>query len=172
MLHIALLKVRLKDAVPEAFEMVLNYIYTDRIDPTKRSEDGSINRVEDPLSNRIVLLMMDVYRLAVQFNMERLEKLCVYYLKTTISHANVLEALHNAAHLKLYFIKEFCLSFVVKESNYNQIVMSQEFETLDQTLMVEIIRRRQMPQSRNFCKQDDLGTGKVSHYCFGKEIFQ
>nr|XP_031838427.1 leucine-zipper-like transcriptional regulator 1 isoform X2 [Nomia melanderi] len=154
-----LLEVRLKDAVPEAFEMVLNYIYTDRIDPTKRSEDGSSNRVEDPLSNRIVLLMMDVYRLAVQFNMERLEQLCVYYLKATISHANVLEALHNAAHLKLYFIKEFCLSFVVKESNYNQIVMSQEFETLDQPLMVEIIRRRQMPQSRNFCKQDDLGTG-------------
>jgi hypothetical protein len=24
--------------VPEAFDMVLNYIYTDRIDPTKKSE--------------------------------------------------------------------------------------------------------------------------------------
>ncbi|XP_046738235.1 leucine-zipper-like transcriptional regulator 1 isoform X1 [Diprion similis] len=139
-----LLEVKLKDAVPEAFEMVLNYIYTDRIDPTKK--------IEDPLSNRIVLLMMDVYRLAVQFHMKRLEQLCVQYLEATISHANVLEALHNAALLKLYFIKEFCLSFVVKDSNYNQIVMSQEFETLDQPLMVEIIRRRQMPQARNFLK--------------------
>ncbi|XP_053997086.1 leucine-zipper-like transcriptional regulator 1 [Hylaeus anthracinus] len=154
-----LLEVRLRDAVPEAFEMVLNYIYTDRIDPTKGSEDGSSNRVEDPLSNRIVLLMMDVYRLAVEFNMIRLEQLCVHYLKATISHANVLKALHNAAQLKLDFIKEFCLSFIVKESNYNQIVMSQEFETLDQPLMVEIIRRRQMPQARNFSKQYDLGTG-------------
>ena len=36
----------------------------------------------------------------------------------------------------------------MKESNYNQIVMSQEFETIDQPLMVEIIRRRQMPQVR------------------------
>ncbi|XP_029167293.1 leucine-zipper-like transcriptional regulator 1 [Nylanderia fulva] len=142
------LEVILKDAVPEAFEMVLNYIYTDHIDPTKRSDD----KVEDPQSNRIVLLMMDVYRLAVQFNMERLEQLCVNYLEATISHANVLEALRNAVHLKLYFIKEFCLSFVVKENNYNLIVMSQEFETLDQPLMVEIIRRRQMPQARTFTK--------------------
>ncbi|XP_012539725.1 leucine-zipper-like transcriptional regulator 1 isoform X1 [Monomorium pharaonis] len=144
------LEVRLKDAVPEAFKMVLNYIYTDRIDPTKRPDD----KVEDPQSNRIVLLMMDVYRLAVQFNMERLEQLCVNYLEATISHANVLEALRNAVHLKLYFIKEFCLSFVVKENNYNLIVMSQEFETLDQPLMVEIIRRRQMPQARTFTKYE------------------
>ncbi|XP_043667099.1 leucine-zipper-like transcriptional regulator 1 isoform X1 [Vespula pensylvanica] len=154
-----LLEVKLKDAVPEAFEMVLNYIYTDRIDPTKRFEDTSNSRFDDPLNNGIVLLMMDVYRLAVQFNMKRLEQLCVHYLEATISHANVLEALHNAAHLKLYFIKEFCLSFIVKESNYNQIVMSQEFETLDQPLMVEIIRRRQVPQTRNFSKQYESGTG-------------
>lgn len=144
------LEVRLKDAVPEAFKMVLNYIYTDRIDPTKKPDDKG----EDPQSNRIVLLMMDVYRLAVQFNMERLEQLCVNYLEATISHANVLEALRNAVHLKLYFIKEFCLSFVVKENNYNLIVMSQEFETLDQPLMVEIIRRRQMPQTRTFTKYE------------------
>ena len=139
--------------------MVLNYIYTDRIDPTKRSEDGSNNRAEDPLSNRIVLLMMDVYRLALQFNMKRLEQLCVQYLKATISNANVLKALHNAASLNLYFIKEFCLSFIVKEINYNQIVMSKEFETLDQPLMVEIIRKRQLPQRGVFLKHCDLITG-------------
>ncbi|XP_076180383.1 leucine zipper like transcription regulator 1 isoform X2 [Ptiloglossa arizonensis] len=153
--NLPLLEVRLENTCPEAFEMVLNYIYTDRIDPTKRSEDGSSSRVEDPLSNRIGLLMMDVYRLAVEFYMQRLEQLCVNYLKATISHANVLEALHNAAHLELYFIKEFCLSFVVKDSNYDQIVMSEEFETLDQPLMVEIIRKRQMPQTRSLSKQYD-----------------
>ncbi|XP_046979238.1 leucine-zipper-like transcriptional regulator 1 isoform X1 [Schistocerca americana] len=147
-----LLEVRLRDAVPEAFEMVLNYIYTDRIDPTKK--------IEDPVCNRVVLLMMDVYRLAVQFHMRRLEQLCVQYLEATINHRNVLEALHNASALKLYFIKEFCLKFVVKESNYNQIVMSKEFENLDKSLMVEIIRRRQMPQSRPQLDQpfDNSGT--------------
>ena len=105
-------------------------------------------------------------------------------------------ALKNASTLSLNIIKEFCLKFIIKESNYNQvlspnkiyvcilkvieikilkvfqgyrrmklfklssinshskfiwsilhyqIVMSQEFETLDQPLMVEIIRRRQIP---------------------------
>ncbi|EZA52806.1 hypothetical protein DMN91_008863 [Ooceraea biroi] len=153
---VPLLEVRLKDAVPEAFEMVLNYIYTDRIDPTKRS-DG---KTEDPQSNRIVLLMMDVYGLAVQFNMERLEQLCVNYLEATINHANVLEALRNATHLKLRFITEFCLGFVVKENNYNLIVMSQEFETLDRSLMVEIIRRRQVPPTKSFSKYEhDSVTG-------------
>ncbi|KAK0167024.1 hypothetical protein PV327_004475 [Microctonus hyperodae] len=148
----SLLEVKLDDAVPEAFEMVLNYIYTDRIDPT-------ICVKEDDPNNRIVLLMMDVYRLALEFNMKRLEQLCVHYLEATINHANVLEALHNAAHLKLHFIKEFCLGFVVKDSNYNQIVMSREFETLDRVLMVEIIRRRQMPQIRYNSKQYETGMG-------------
>ncbi|KYM81898.1 Leucine-zipper-like transcriptional regulator 1 [Atta colombica] len=145
-------KVKLKDAVPEAFKMVLNYIYTDRIDPTKRLDD----KIEDPQSNRIVLLMIDVYRLAEQFHMKRLEQLCVNYLEATISHTNVLEALCNAVHLKLYFIKDFCLSFVVKENNYNLIVMSREFETLDQPLMVEIIRRRLMPQTKTITKYESV----------------
>ena len=35
--NLPLLEVRLRDAAPEAFEMVLNYIYTDCIDPTKKS---------------------------------------------------------------------------------------------------------------------------------------
>ncbi|XP_076294734.1 leucine zipper like transcription regulator 1 isoform X3 [Lasioglossum baleicum] len=156
-----LLEVRLEDAVPEAFEMVLNYIYTDRIDPTRKTEGESSSCAEDPPSNRIVLLMMDVYRLADQFKMERLEHWCVYYLMSTISHANVLEALHNAGQLRLMFIKEFCLNFVIKESNYSQIIMSKEFETLDQPLMVEIIRRRQTSQRRSFCEMYDVGTGKV-----------
>lgn len=150
-----MLQVRLKDAVPEAFKMVLNYIYTDRIDPTKRLDD----KIEDPQSNRIVLLMIDVYRLAEQFHMKRLEQLCVNYLEATISHTNVLEALCNAVNLKLYFIKDFCLSFVVKENNYNLIVMSREFETLDQPLMVEIIRRRLMPQTKTITKYESV-TGR------------
>ena len=104
--------------------------------------------------------MMDVYRLSVQFHMRRLEQLCVQYLESIINHRNVLVALANASTLRLYFIKEFCLRFVVKESNYNAIVMSKEFETLDQPLMVEIIRRRQMPAVRSTVEPpfDNSGT--------------
>ncbi|XP_044740473.1 leucine-zipper-like transcriptional regulator 1 isoform X2 [Chrysoperla carnea] len=133
-----LLEVKLPDAVPEPFEMVLNYIYTDRIEPRKKVEDAS--------ANRVVLLMMDVYRLAVQFNMKRLEQLCVQYLETTISLENVLDAVSNAHNLRLLSIKEFCLRFIVKDPNYSHIVMSKEFETLDQSLMVEVIRKKQIPQ--------------------------
>ena len=59
---------------------------------------------------------------------------------------NALTALKNASQFGLDFIKEFCLKFIIKETNFNQIVSSKEFETLDQPLMVEIIRRRQQPQ--------------------------
>eukprot|EP00058_Branchiostoma_floridae_P024574 XP_002610064.1 hypothetical protein BRAFLDRAFT_89919 [Branchiostoma floridae] len=40
-------------------------------------------------------------------------------------------------------VLELCLNFIVRESHYNQIVMSTEFETVPQPLMVEIIRRKQ-----------------------------
>ncbi|XP_022913249.1 leucine-zipper-like transcriptional regulator 1 homolog [Onthophagus taurus] len=144
--------VPLLDANPEAFEMVLDYIYMDCIDPIKKAKPG-----EDPFSNRIVLLMMDVYRLAVKFKMTRLEFLCVQYLNATICLKNVLVALHNADSLNLDFIKEYCLRFIVKDSNYNQIVMSDEFETLDRKLMVEIVRRKQLPQAKN-CNEPHFDT--------------
>ncbi|KAL3266794.1 hypothetical protein HHI36_010948 [Cryptolaemus montrouzieri] len=80
--------------------------------------------------------------------MVRLENLCIQYLNATICLKNVLVALHNADQLQLKFIKEHCLRFIVKESNYNQIVMSAEFEDLERGLMVEIIRRKQMPQNK------------------------
>ena len=99
--------------------------------------------------------------------MRRLEQLCVQYLESIINHRNVLAALANATTLRLYFIKEFCLRFVVKESNYNAIVMSNEFETLDQPLMVEIIRRRQMPHVRapiETPQYDGTGTQRISMY--------
>ncbi len=54
-------------------------------------------------------------------------------------------ALTNASALQLHCIREFCLRFITKETNYNEIVMSKEFETIDQVLMVEIVRRRQCP---------------------------
>jgi len=78
--------------------------------------------------------------------MRWLEHLCIQYLEGTINPQNVLEALKYASHLKLFFLKEFCLKFITKESSYTQIVMSKEFECLEQPLMVEIVRRRQIPR--------------------------
>jgi len=147
-----LLEVRLIDADPDAFKMVLDFIYTDQIDPTHGER-------ERHATNEIVLLMMKVYMLAVQFYLKRLETLCMSYLELSINHKNVLDALKNANRLNLQFIKEFCLRYIIKESSYNDIVMSKEFETLDQPLMVEIIRRRQTPQLRSLQEGINLDQG-------------
>jgi hypothetical protein len=134
------LEVVLPDAVPRAFSLVLSYIYTDKINPTGPGCEAG--------SNEVIHLMMDVYRQALQLQMTRLEHLCVQYLESCIGLRNVLGALQNAARLSLDFIREYCLRFIVKDSNYNQIVMSKEFETIEQPLMVEIIRRRTLPPIR------------------------
>lgn len=44
--------------------------------------------------------MMDVYQLAVEFFIPRLEQLCVQYLEFKISKDNVLDALFNADRMK------------------------------------------------------------------------
>jgi len=52
------IEVVIQDAEPRAFELVLSYIYTDRIHPRRKAEDLS--------SNEVTSLMMDVYRLALK----------------------------------------------------------------------------------------------------------
>ncbi|CAL4119244.1 unnamed protein product, partial [Meganyctiphanes norvegica] len=114
-----------------------------------------------------VIRFIYLYRLAVQCLMRRLEQLCEQYLEATIGPRNVLVALCNASDLKLFYIKEYCLKFIVRESNYNQIVMSQEFEMLDKPLMVEIIRRKQMPQVRSLQEPPGGGGGGQFDGCGG-----
>ncbi|XP_060568676.1 leucine-zipper-like transcriptional regulator 1 [Ruditapes philippinarum] len=144
---VSCIEVSLEDAEPQAFQLVLAYIYRDRIYPQQSDkEDKQLS------SNEVTLLMMDVYRLALQFHMRRLEQLCVQYLEASIGHNNVLVALQNAARLKLDFLKEYCLKFIVKDHNYSTIIMSEEFETLEQTLMVEIIRRKTQPHPRSLAE--------------------
>lgn len=129
--------IKLPEATPEAFRMVLNYIYTDRIDPTEKDED--------PASPATVLLVMEVLRLSLKLNIPRLRGLCARYLRAVLCYSNVLPALHAAHNANLACIKEYCLRFVVKDYNFTPIVMSSEFEQMDQGLMVEVIRRRQQP---------------------------
>lgn len=80
--------------------------------------------------------------------MSKLEQLCLHYLETMINLRNVLEALQYSSHLELNLIKNLCLKFIVKDSNYKDIVMSSEFETLDKALMVEIVREKQRPTGK------------------------
>lgn len=134
------LEVSLPDKSPRAFEMILSYIYTDKIQPSTKGQE--------PNNNEVILAMMEVYRLSLQLSMGRLQHLCVQFLEASIGVKSVLFALNNAALLQLDLLKSFCLRFIVKEVNYNPIVMSKEFETLDKPLIVEIIRRKLEPPVR------------------------
>ncbi|KAH9643511.1 hypothetical protein HF086_015659 [Spodoptera exigua] len=97
--------VLLPEATPEAFHMVLNYIYTDRIDPTEKDED--------PESPATVLLVMEVLRLALRLSIPRLRGLCARFLRANLCYGNVLQALHAAHHASLSCIKEYCLRSVL-----------------------------------------------------------
>lgn len=79
-----MLEVRLAQASPEAFEIILNYIYTDRID------------LKESYSKNIIILITDIYQLAGRFLMPRLAQGCIQYLDFKINKQNVLEALYNA----------------------------------------------------------------------------
>ena len=96
--------------------------------------------------------------------MSTLEQLCILYLETTINLRNVLEALQYSSSLKLNLIKSLCLKFIVKEGNYKEIVMSSEFETLNKSLMVEIIREKQEPSVRTY-DRPPLDPCKYSFQC-------
>lgn len=64
---------------------------------------------------------------------------------------------------RLTLIKDFCLSFIVKEDNIYEIVMSNEFVSLDKPLMVEIIRKRLNPGKFIEIKYDKI-EGNWDHY--------
>lgn len=57
--------------------------------------------------------------------------------------------LNFCLNFSLKLIKDHCMSFIVKEDNFNSIVMSNDFENLDKPLMVEIVRKRVYPGRMN-----------------------
>ena len=100
------LQVQLPDKDPGAFEMILSYIYTDKIQPCVKGAEGQ------ECNNQVILAMMEVYRLSLQLHMGRLQHLCVQFLEASIGLKSVLFALQNAARLELDFLKGFCLRFI------------------------------------------------------------
>ncbi|KAJ6635081.1 Leucine-zipper-like transcriptional regulator 1 like [Pseudolycoriella hygida] len=106
-----MLEIRLPNADPEAFEMILSYIYTDKIDfPVENSYSCT--------------LIMDIYQLAVEYLIPRLEQVSIQYLEFKISKQNVLDTLFNADKRGLNLIKDYCLSFISKDENHSEIIMT------------------------------------------------
>ncbi|KFV67325.1 Leucine-zipper-like transcriptional regulator 1, partial [Dryobates pubescens] len=109
-----------------------------------------------------VLLIMDVYKLALNFKLSRLEQLCLQYIEASVDLQNVLIVCENANKLQLDQLKEHCLNFVVKETHFNQVIMMKEFEHLSSSLIVEIVRRKQQPPVRTHSDQPlDIGTSLI-----------
>ena len=137
------LRVCLPEVDENAFNLLLEFIYTDKIDPTAgdRSMAGS---------DIVVRSMMEVYALAISFQMERLEVLCLQYLESNVNLNNVLAAFTIASQMALHSFKEFCLKFIIKDCIYNQVVMSPEFESLEKPLLLDVVRSH--TRSRTSCR--------------------
>ncbi|XP_061487760.1 leucine-zipper-like transcriptional regulator 1 [Rhineura floridana] len=145
-----LLEVTIREAEAQPFEVLMQFLYTDKIKYPRRGH------VQD------VLLIMDVYKLALNFKLSRLEQLCVQYIEASVDLQNVLVVCENANKLQLDQLKEHCLNFVVKESHFNQVIMMKEFEHLSSSLIVEIVRRKQQPPLRTHSDQPlDIGTSLI-----------
>eukprot|EP00794_Sanderia_malayensis_P013893 gene13893-15341_t len=135
-LHQQTLRMEMGNIGLHSFKVVLWFIYTDKIFPLIKEEYGT--------ATEVMRLMMDVYSLALKFQLGRLEQLCIQYIEASITTENVLVALDCAEELGLEFIKEYCLKFIIREVHFNVIIMSSEFEALSKSLIIEIIRRRQL----------------------------
>ncbi|XP_038201003.1 leucine-zipper-like transcriptional regulator 1 isoform X1 [Arvicola amphibius] len=145
-----LLRVAIREAEARPFEVLMQFLYTDKIKYPRKGH------VED------VLLIMDVYKLALSFQLCRLEQLCRQYIEASVDLQNVLVVCESAARLQLGQLKEHCLNFIVKESHFNQVIMMKEFERLSSPLIVEIVRRKQQPPPRAPSDQPvDIGTSLI-----------
>ncbi|XP_031426823.1 leucine-zipper-like transcriptional regulator 1 isoform X2 [Clupea harengus] len=150
-----MLEVSIREAEAQPFEVLMQFLYTDKIQYPRRGH------VQD------VLLIMDVYKLALSFKLSRLEQLCVQYIEASVDLQNVLGVCENANKLQLDQLKEHCLNFVVKESHFNQVIMTKEFEHLSTALIVEIVRRKQQPPPRIYSDQPvDIGACDTSAVLF------
>ncbi|XP_074062670.1 leucine-zipper-like transcriptional regulator 1 isoform X1 [Macrotis lagotis] len=146
----ALLEVAIREAEARPFEVLMLFLYTDKI---KYPRKGHVQEV---------LLITDVYKLALRFRLSRLEQLCLQYIEASVDLQNVLTVCENASKLQLDQLKEHCLNFVVKESHFNQVIMMKEFERLSSALIVEIVRRKQQPPLRAHSEQPvDIGTSLI-----------
>ncbi|XP_054836083.1 leucine-zipper-like transcriptional regulator 1 isoform X1 [Eublepharis macularius] len=144
------LEVTIREAEAQPFEVLMQFLYTDKIKYPRKGH------VQD------VLLIMDVYKLALNFKLSRLEQLCLQYIEASVDLQNVLVVCENANKLQLDQLKEHCLNFVVKESHFNQVIMMKEFEHLSSSLIVEIVRRKQQPPLRTHSDQPlDIGTSLI-----------
>jgi hypothetical protein len=146
-------EIKLNEENSSTLKVVLEFLYTDRI----ISLEGKEHEFET------VKLMIDVYKIANQFQVPKLKKICENFIESSLTCSNVLSVLRYVDSSNLNTLKEFCMKFLAKDQNFNLVIMLTEFETLQSALMVEIIRLRQTPRkSTNNDQMNDLISSKCT----------
>ncbi|VVC97852.1 unnamed protein product [Leptidea sinapis] len=125
------LTVTLPEATPEAFQMVLNYIYTDRIDPTEKDYNFTPIVMSTEFEQMEQKLMVEVIRRRQQpsckqpavnhdceeeitgFTNNRLQVFCKHNLQSNVSPENVVAILQAADRMRAADIKEYALKMIV-----------------------------------------------------------
>lgn len=130
------IRISLAEVSSEVFKLALYSLYTDQIHPDLE------NQSQDGATVSQMLLMVDIYKLSLLLETKRLELLSIKYIEASINEENVLLVLQNASELGLNSLKDYCMRFIIQDPNYRKVVMSSSFETLDRSLMVQIIRRQ------------------------------
>ena len=133
--YIRSIEIKVETEKANAVEIVLEFLYTDRIFSLENKD----------MDQETLKLMMDVYKIAFEFMIYKLKKICENLIESSLSCSNVIPLLRYIYHLNLVNLKEFCMKFLCKDSNFNQVIMLDEFEQLEPPLMVELIRLRQAP---------------------------
>ena len=128
--------IRIENQTAEAVRIVLEFLYTDKI--------VSLEGKETELDT--LKLLVNVYKLANQFLIPKLKKICENLIVLSLNITNVLSLLQYIHLLNLSTLKEFCMKFLIKDTNFNQIIMLTEFEHFDKCLIVEAIRLKQCPR--------------------------
>lgn len=130
------IRISLEDVSGEVFKLAIHSLYTDQIHPELENHSRKGATVSQ------MLLMVDVYKLSLLLETKRLEFLSIKYIEASINEDNILLVLKNATELGLSSLKDYCMRFIIQDSNYRKVVMSNSFETLDKNLMVQVIRRQ------------------------------
>ena len=130
------IELSLQDVGHEVFKLALHSLYTDQIHPDLE------NHTCEGATVTQTLLMVEVYKLSLLLETKRLELLSIKYIEASINEENVLLVLKNATELSLSNLKDYCMRFIIQDGNYRKVVMSSSFETLDKSLMVQVIRRQ------------------------------
>ena len=70
--------------------------------------------------------MLELTKLAIILETQKLEKLCIHYIENAVCVDNVLTLLISAHELYLNQLKEYCIKFVVRDGHYQQVYIGIE----------------------------------------------